>query len=278
MGLFDRYPFTNLHNINLDWLINTVKELTNKVKSLSTINANAVALDYGEAPRVEVEQRAGATNMTFYLPGGPPGGPQGPAGPAGPAGPTGPTGPQGLVGPAGLQGIPGPTGPQGPQGVQGVPGSPYGQKIGSMPILGSITLPQAVNSSYITALFNIRTGTDRGAETQSLYTPEVLGDIDIATMFAPQEKDIATRIYYYDISTTPTSLYIGPGSVSYTSLVWFTARFSMQSGTPTILNMYSFFAHWVDLTTGQFRSKEYSTSTVNTCPVRSIEIFSTARS
>lgn len=365
MGLFDRYPFTNLHNINLDWLINTVKGLTKKVESLLTINANAVALDYGEAPRVEVEQRAGATNMTFYLPGGPPGGPQGPAGPAGPAGPvgpegpagetgprgetgangkdftyedftpeqlaalrgpegpqgvagpqgepftysdftpeqlealtgpqgpegpegpqgpqgpTGPTGPQGLVGPAGLQGIPGPAGPQGPQGIQGVPGSPYGQKIGTMPVLGSITLPQAAAKSYITAVFNIRADPNRGG-LPVVYDPEVLGDVDLTTMFAPLEKQ--GNLLHFDISTTPTSLHttnIGStpdvGSVNYPALIWFTARFTMPDANSTTLNMYSIFAHWLNLSTSQFTSKQYTTSNISECPVRSIEIFATTK-
>lgn len=30
MGIFDIFPYTNLHELNLDWLIRTVKELKNR--------------------------------------------------------------------------------------------------------------------------------------------------------------------------------------------------------------------------------------------------------
>lgn len=138
MGLFgNRFPFTNFHELNLDWIVNTLKRLTKRVESLTSIEAEAVSIDYTQPPKVEVTQADDATKLTFFLPGGIPGGPPGPQGPAGPAGPEGPEGPQGPQGEKGPQGdagkdfkysdftpeqltaLRGPQGPEGPQGPQG---------------------------------------------------------------------------------------------------------------------------------------------------------------
>lgn len=35
MGLFEHFPYTNFHDLNLDWILKTVKELFNKVSSQS---------------------------------------------------------------------------------------------------------------------------------------------------------------------------------------------------------------------------------------------------
>ena len=34
MGLFDHFPYTNVHEINLDWVLDVVKELYNQVDAL----------------------------------------------------------------------------------------------------------------------------------------------------------------------------------------------------------------------------------------------------
>ena len=34
MGLFEHFPYTNFHELNLDWIIQTVKELDEKVNSI----------------------------------------------------------------------------------------------------------------------------------------------------------------------------------------------------------------------------------------------------
>lgn len=36
MGLFERFPYTNLHNLNLDWILRKMKELEDYVKNLSS--------------------------------------------------------------------------------------------------------------------------------------------------------------------------------------------------------------------------------------------------
>lgn len=138
MALFgNRFPFSNFHELNLDWIVNTLKRLAKRVESLTSIEAEAVSIDYTQPPKVEVTQEDDATKLTFFLPGGIPGGPPGPQGPAGPAGPEGPQGPQGPQGEKGPQGdagkdfkysdftpeqltaLRGPQGPEGPQGPQG---------------------------------------------------------------------------------------------------------------------------------------------------------------
>ena len=35
MGLFEHFPYTNFHDLNLDWILKTVKELFNEVSSQS---------------------------------------------------------------------------------------------------------------------------------------------------------------------------------------------------------------------------------------------------
>lgn len=35
MGLFEHFPYTNFHDLNLDWILRTVKELYNKVSEQS---------------------------------------------------------------------------------------------------------------------------------------------------------------------------------------------------------------------------------------------------
>ena len=44
MGLFNQFPFTNFHELNLDWLINTVK--TEEAKTAeNTENISAMKID-----------------------------------------------------------------------------------------------------------------------------------------------------------------------------------------------------------------------------------------
>ena len=33
MGLFEQFPFTNFHDLNLDWLINEIKNITANILS-----------------------------------------------------------------------------------------------------------------------------------------------------------------------------------------------------------------------------------------------------
>lgn len=34
MGLFDQFPYTNFHDLNLDWMIEKIKELEARIEAL----------------------------------------------------------------------------------------------------------------------------------------------------------------------------------------------------------------------------------------------------
>lgn len=36
MGVFENFPYTNVHNLNLDWILTQLKELSNKVETITT--------------------------------------------------------------------------------------------------------------------------------------------------------------------------------------------------------------------------------------------------
>ena len=106
MAIFDQFPYTNLHELNLDWFLKTFKQFMNKVNQLN-INATAQS---GSVANVtvsgDVEE---GLSFNFTLP-------KGDKGDKGDTGSTGPKGPQGPIGPTGQQGIQGPTGPAGADG------------------------------------------------------------------------------------------------------------------------------------------------------------------
>ena len=35
---FEQFPYTNLHDINLDWLLKKIEELENRIKELEAMN------------------------------------------------------------------------------------------------------------------------------------------------------------------------------------------------------------------------------------------------
>ena len=108
MALYNNFPYTNFHEINLDWLIKTMKELTEEWESYGgDITVSAYESEEAEAT-VTGDLKTGIS-IAFGIP-------------QGPAGPAGPQGPQGIQGPAGPQGIQGPVGPAGPAGPQGPDG------------------------------------------------------------------------------------------------------------------------------------------------------------
>lgn len=124
----NRFPFSNKHALNLDWIIRKVKYCLDVVKGYSDLKTVAKELPYDEAPTATTETVDGKTTITFGIPAGRPGGPvgpQGPEGPRGPEGPIGPVGPQGERGPQGPRGEKGEkgeigaTGPEGPKGDRG---------------------------------------------------------------------------------------------------------------------------------------------------------------
>ena len=148
MPLYDDFPYTNFHALNLDWIVRKLSELeqgesSGEQSSTTTLannlagnypytNFHALNLDWIVRSMLELEHEWDSIsdnitasahfslNPTAEVTGtlqeglnfdfGLPVGPEGPTGPQGPQGVAGPEGPQGPIGPAGPQGIQGETG------------------------------------------------------------------------------------------------------------------------------------------------------------------------
>ena len=148
MPLYDDFPYTNFHALNLDWIVRKLSELENgessdEQSSTTTLannlagnypytNFHALNLDWIVRSMLELEHEWDSIsdnitasahfslNPTAEVTGslqeglnfdfGLPVGPEGPAGPQGPQGEDGPQGPQGPIGPEGPQGVQGETG------------------------------------------------------------------------------------------------------------------------------------------------------------------------
>ena len=148
MPLYDDFPYTNFHALNLDWIVRKLSELeqgesSDEQSSTTTLannlagnypytNFHALNLDWIVRSMLELEHEWDSIsdnitasahfslNPTAEVTGslqeglnfdfGLPVGPEGPAGPQGPQGVAGPQGPTGPIGPAGPQGIQGETG------------------------------------------------------------------------------------------------------------------------------------------------------------------------
>lgn len=127
MGIFEHFPYTNFHELNLDWLLRKMKELENTVAE-AIHNQNSIwrpSVSAGGVlswTRSESETAPDPVNIKGAQGEQGPAGPQGPQGPAGQDGAAGAAGEQGPAGPAGPQGPEGPQGPQGVQGEQGIQG------------------------------------------------------------------------------------------------------------------------------------------------------------
>lgn len=100
--MYQEYPYTNAHQLNLDWILEKIKELINQggggggdgAVYIPAVSQDGVIswTNNGGLPNptpVNIKGPAGATGAT---------GPQGPAGETGPQGPAGGTGPQGPAG------------------------------------------------------------------------------------------------------------------------------------------------------------------------------------
>lgn len=107
-----KWPFTTLQNMNLNWLLEQMKQLIEKVNAFGDrVSVGSVeTLPAGSAASVTVsgDLDEGLT-FSFEIPRGDRGatgatGPQGPQGATGATGPQGPQGPQGPAGPAGADG------------------------------------------------------------------------------------------------------------------------------------------------------------------------------
>ena len=88
-----RWPWTNLHELNLDWIIQKMKELEEKVKEYATnVSASATTGAPGSQAAASVTGDLNeGLNFSFTIPQGAQG-PQGETGLQGPQGPQGPPG------------------------------------------------------------------------------------------------------------------------------------------------------------------------------------------
>lgn len=173
---FDWYPYSDVHRLNLNWIIEKMVSMVNQIKNYTT-HVTASAESGASASATATGSLENGIDFHFVIPPGP----QGPEGPQGPSGnkftimglyatladlqtdhPTGTIGDAYAVGTANnntvyiwdgsawtdVGPIVGPQGPQGPQGVQGPTGStgPQGPQ-GPQGIQGP-TGPQGVRGPY----------------------------------------------------------------------------------------------------------------------------------
>ncbi|MBR3278868.1 MAG: hypothetical protein IKG01_08255, partial [Lachnospiraceae bacterium] len=90
MALWNNFPYSNVHELNLDWII---EEMQRIIKAMEDYAGQVSASAYQSlTPQVTVNGDL-ITGLQFDF--GLPAGAQGPAGPAGPEGPEGPEGPAG---------------------------------------------------------------------------------------------------------------------------------------------------------------------------------------
>lgn len=64
------YPWTNLHELNLNWILNQIRQLSKQVSKFVNLTATAHSVPYGEDPTVEVTGGTGNDpyNLDFGIP------------------------------------------------------------------------------------------------------------------------------------------------------------------------------------------------------------------
>ena len=64
------YPWTNLHELNLNWILNQIRQLTKQVSKFVNLTASAHSVPYGTDPTVEVTGGTGNDpyNLDFGIP------------------------------------------------------------------------------------------------------------------------------------------------------------------------------------------------------------------
>ena len=75
MAIFNKYPYTNFHEMNLDWILQELKDLTDEWADFENtykgITANATSVPYGEGASVSVSGGDGTPfNFDFNIPSG----------------------------------------------------------------------------------------------------------------------------------------------------------------------------------------------------------------
>ena len=106
----NEFPYSDLHELNLDWIVKVMSGYENA--TFEVIESESFKLE------VTTDSETLRKHFVFYLPRGV----QGPEGPQGPRGPQGEKGDTGAPGPEGPQGERGPQGPQGEKGEKGEKG------------------------------------------------------------------------------------------------------------------------------------------------------------
>ena len=64
------YPWTNLHELNLNWILNQIRLLSKQISKFVNLTATAHSVPYGEEPTVEVTGGTGSDpyNLDFGIP------------------------------------------------------------------------------------------------------------------------------------------------------------------------------------------------------------------
>ena len=64
------YPWTNLHELNLNWILNQIRQLTKQVSKFVNLTASAHSIPYGNDPTVDVTGGTGNDpyNLDFGIP------------------------------------------------------------------------------------------------------------------------------------------------------------------------------------------------------------------
>lgn len=65
-----KYPWTNLHELNLDWILSQIRQLTKQIAKFTGLTASAHSVPYGSDPTVDVTGGTGNDpyNLDFGIP------------------------------------------------------------------------------------------------------------------------------------------------------------------------------------------------------------------
>lgn len=65
-----KYPWTNLHELNLDWILSQIRQLTKQIAKFTGLTASAHSVPYGSGPTVDITGGTGNDpyNLDFGIP------------------------------------------------------------------------------------------------------------------------------------------------------------------------------------------------------------------